>query len=65
MQNKVVTDIRYRLIDERRHNEVTFQDVFSGEKYLISAFELARRKELICNFSPEDACHIGVIAGSS
>lgn len=57
--------VRYKLIDQRRFNFVTYKDLLTDELTLIHALELVRHDALINGFNSWDACQIGVIAGNA
>ena len=57
--------LRYKLIDARRYNFLTYQDLLTGKKYCVHALELAASAQLINGFCPWDARQIGVIAGQA
>lgn len=61
--NSKKNGIRYKLVDERRYNFLTIQDLLTGEIIRIHALELVKNKAMIKGFGSWEARHIGVIAG--
>ncbi len=57
--------VRYWLLDQRLHNTVQIYDVVTKQYLILPALRIAKNRDMIRAFYPEEACMIGIIAGQA
>lgn len=62
---KVDIEVRYRLLDQRLHNTVQIYDAATGKHSVLPALTIAKDRNMIRAFYPDEACMIGLIAGQA